>query len=377
MTTVYQEKGAIGKIAEILEHEKPSSILLFRGNDSYETCGAKALIEPYLKKYNFSEIKGFKTKSTIEDVQRASNKIAETNADFILAVGGGAVLDSAKAASILHKENGTIESYIKGEKKFKGKNLISLLIPTTSGTGAEITPFAVVYIGNTKYSLSHSSMIPKYILLDPELTYSLSPKLTAETGCDALAQAIESFWAKNATEESKQYSRKAIPLISNNLETAVNLPSPESRKNMLFGAHLAGKAIAISKTTAAHSLSYSFTASHDIPHGHAVFLTLPYFFPINEAVNKDNIQEGLSVKYVQETMQELFFMLGVKQGKQAQEKLFRLMDSIHLKRKISELGIKEEDLQTIVEKGFSNQRAINNPVIITKKMVLRILKDIF
>ena len=378
MTKVFDEPKAINKIGSILNICKPQSILLLRGNQSYVTSGAEGVISPQLAEHTVTELSGFCKYPCLEDIEKTVEVIIKQRIDFILAVGGGTVMDTAKASSILCREEGHIEDYVIGKRKPKGKNIKRLLIPTTAGTGAEFTPFAVVYVDRKKYSLGHPTIRPDYAILAPELTYTLNSKITAETGCDALAQAIEGFWSVNATEESKQYSRDAIPLILENLVNSANEPTPKSRETMLRAAHLAGKSISIAKTTAAHALSYPLTGYHDIPHGYAVILTLPYFFPINEQVNEDNIQkkDGLTVSQVKDTMKELFSLLNVKNGNEARDKLNSIIDQIKLKRKLSDLGITKDHLQNIIVNGFNPQRVINNPVQITEEMVWNILKTI-
>jgi len=221
-------------------------------------------------------------------------------------------------------------------------------------------------------------MSPEYVILAPELTLSLSKRITASTGCDALAQAIESFWSVNATRESKKYSEEAIRLSLENLLVVVNNPNLENRTNMLKASHLAGKAISIAKTTAAHSISYPFTAYHNIPHGHAVMLTLPYFFEINGEINELNIQnkEGFTLEYARKTFDELLKLLNVENGVEAKNKLINLMNNIGLECSLKKLGIERKDLQNIIDNGFNPQRVINNPVKITKEIVWKILKNI-
>ena len=378
MTEVYDKIDAIMMVKSILEREKPSSILLVRGNDSYEECGARGFIEPQLNGYKVTSLSGFKKSPYIGDIKNTIDVILGKNIDFIIGVGGGTVMDISKAASVLYKEEGLLEGYIKGELKPIGNNIRRLLIPTTAGTGAEITPFSVVYIDKTKYSLAHPSMSPEYVILAPELTLTLSKKVTASTGCDALAQAIEAFWSVNATEESKRYSKEAIYLALNNLSNAVNNPNLEDRTAMLRASHLAGKAISIAKTTAAHSLSYPFTSYHDIPHGHAVMLTLPYFFEVNEYVNEENIQDkkGFTVEYARRTFDDLLKVLGVKGGAEAKVKLLDLMDDVGLERSLGKLGVNKNDFQNIVNNGFNPQRVVNNPVKITEGTVWEILEKI-
>lgn len=378
MTKVYNEKNSLHELKNIVDQEKPSSILLIRGNDSYKNSWAESAIELQLNDYNVTHLYGFKKSPFLQDIERTVDVIKQENIDFIIGVGGGTVMDIAKAASLLHNEQRNLEDFIKGNAKPKGDNIRRLLIPTTSGTGAEITPFSVIYIDKTKYSLAHPTMPPEYIILAPELTLTLGKYETASTGCDALAQAIESFWSVNATEESKEYSREAIHLALKNLPQAVNNPNLENRTAMLKASHLAGKAISIAKTTAAHSLSYPFTSYYNISHGHAVMLTLLYFFEINSYVGKDNIQkkEGFTVEYARRTFDELLRILDVKNGVGAKNKLRDLMYEIGLERSLRNLGINKDGLQVIVDNGFNLGRVVNNPVVVTQEHVWRILNTI-
>jgi alcohol dehydrogenase class IV len=156
-----------------------------------------------------------------------------------------------------------------------GKPLIA--IPTTSGTGTEATCFAVVYIDKTKYSLKHSSILPDYTIIDPTLTHAMPPLVTAATGMDALAQAIESYWGVKSTHESQAYAREAITLTLAYLKAACQ-NEVEARDAMSRAANLAGKAINLTETTACHAVSYPITSYFNVPHGHAVALTLASMF---------------------------------------------------------------------------------------------------
>ncbi|MEZ4822960.1 MAG: iron-containing alcohol dehydrogenase [Ignavibacteria bacterium] len=151
--------------------------------------------------------------------------------------------------NVLSYQTNSPEQILKGESEIvrKGKPLIA--VPTTSGAGSEATHFAVVYSGDKKYSLAHEYILPDYSVIDPQLTFSLPKEITATSGIDAFSQAMESYWNVNANEESRKYSRGAIQLIFDSLSKAVNEGDEESRINMSRAAHLAGKAINITKTT--------------------------------------------------------------------------------------------------------------------------------
>lgn len=361
MTIVYQDGESIQRIDEILRKEAPKSILIVTGANSYERSGAERLLESHLVAHRVTRLTLIRQLPTIDDLEKAITIIRSERIDLILAIGGGRVLDIAKAASLLHREVGPVDEYIKGASKAQGINISRLLIPTTAGSGAEITPFSVIYLDKTKYSLAHPSMTPEYVILAPELTESLSPKVTAETGCDALAQAIEGYWSVQATDESRDYSRQAMPMILKNLEKSVRSPTRETRRQMLLGAHLAGKSIAIARTTGAHALSYPLTAHYGIPHGHAVMLTLPYFFPINEKA----------------PIGEILKFLEVRSGKEARDKLLGIMDDVGLERQVHRLGVREEDLTKVLFEECNQERLSNNPVPISKVSLQQIIQAIY
>ena len=378
MTQVFEFKNALKQLGEILTTHEPRSILLLRGNGSFERCGAAAAIKPQLEQYRVTSLSDFHRIPTLEDLQGVVEALRENQCDFIIAVGGGTTIDLAKAASLLGSESDALEDFIKGKKVPQGQNIKRMFIPTTAGTGAEITPFAVIYVDKVKCSLAHPSMPPEYVILAPELTESLTATLTAEGGCDALAQAIEAYWSVNSSKLSRKYSLQALSLILEHIEIAVKQPTQESRAAMLKAAHLSGKAISVAKTTAAHALSYPLSAFHNVPHGHAVMLTLPYFFPINAAANESNIQEkgNLKVEEILERMKQLYAVLNVDDAESAKNYLRHLMNRIGLPQNLSDLNIKEKDIPNIVRHGFNPDRVLNNPVKINEEMVENILFQI-
>jgi len=157
-----------------------------------------------------------------------------------------------------------------------------VVAPTTAGSGTEATHFAVMYQGKKKLSLVHPMLLPDLVILDPELSFSLSPYQTAVSGIDVFCQAVESYWNKNAGDVSKSFSTESILLWKKYYHAAIHHPDKESREGMLKAAHLAGKAINITRTTGPHALSYYLTSHYDIPHGQAVAIFLPVFFIYNQ-----------------------------------------------------------------------------------------------
>ncbi len=273
--------------ASLLAHEiKDKRIMLVTGEASYPLSGAEDFLKPLLQNETVMRFHGFAINPEIADLKKGLNQLKQFNPDCIVAVGGGTALDIAKLLNHFHATGTDPEKSLtetQPEYLFKPQPLIA--IPTTAGTGSEATHFAVLYCNHVKHSIAHPLMLPDHILLIPELTDSMSPYQTACTGLDALAQGIESFWAKGATKESIGYAEKAVKLSLRHLQNAVQVGDNVSRAGMQEAALWSGKAINISKTTLCHALSYSMTSHHGYPHGHAVALFLSEAFHLHLKYN--------------------------------------------------------------------------------------------
>lgn len=336
-----------------------SDVFLVTGKNSFYQSGVYGMISSAKRFYDFS------SNPKIEDVIKGIEVFnsVSPSPELIVAIGGGSVIDMAKLIKGLCQEKNP-EKAIRENHLENITDRRMIAIPTTAGSGSESTPFAVVYVKGKKYSLQHEKLLPDEIVLDYTLTRSMSPRLTAVTGMDALSQAVESYWSINSNEKSKQYSREAMDLILDNLNAAVNHPTDESRKGMLLGANLSGRAIAIAKTTACHSISYPITSNFGIPHGHAVALTLGEILEYNSQLDKD-CNDSRGIDYVKKTISELPVTKDLIHG---------LMKDIGLETKLSQLGI--YDLDLIIEEGFNRQRMKNNPRELTKKNLREILERI-
>lgn len=369
--------NSIRKLGPILSKHKPKSIFLVTGKSSYEKSGSKSILVELLKEYNITHFDDFETNPKFNDVKKGLEIFKENNCDFIIAIGGGSVMDIAKLINIFAANTGEQIRYIKKERNIENKGKILVAIPTTSGSGSEATHFAVVYVNKTKYSLAHEFVLPDYAIIDQQLTMSLPQHITASTGMDALGQAIESYWCINSTDESKEYARQAIKIIMKNLASSVNNPTEETREAMAIAAHLTGKAINISKTTASHAISYPITSYFNVPHGHAVALTLAKMLVYNSQVTEEDVLDKRGVAYVKETVNEIAKLMGAETIEEASKKIINLMKEIGLKVKLGELGIKtDEDVELIIKNGFNPDRVKNNPKKLTEDNLRKILKEI-
>ena len=351
-------------------NEKFKKIFLISGKNSFKDSGARDRLKNILFK-NITHFYDFSPNPKIEDVTKGIKVFNSANPELILAIGGGTTLDMAKLIKGL--ANSKNPKYDTSTNRINPKTTKIIAVPTTAGSGSESTPFAVVYINGTKYSLENESLLPNGIILDHTLTQSLTPKQTAISGMDAFSQAIESYWSVNSTDESKRYAKQSILLILDNLKEAVNNPNKNNRTKMLLAANLAGKAIAISKTTACHSISYPITSRFNVPHGHAVALTLGEVFEYNSQVQEEDYVDKRGPEYVRKTMSELMSSLKVSSPQEAKEKIKKLMQDIDLETKLSVLGI---DIGIVIKEGFNIERMKNNPRRINEESLRRLLKNI-
>lgn len=172
-------------------------------------------------------------------------------------------------------------------QKFPENDTPFIAVPTTAGTGSESTRYAVVYYKGEKQSVTDNTLIPDYALLDARNLQTLPLYQKKCTMLDALCQGIEPWWSVNATEESRKISQKAVAMILENLGGYLS-GDQECADNMMIGSNLAGQAINITQTTAAHAMSYKLTSLYKIPHGRAAFVCLPYVWEYMIKNSKDN-----------------------------------------------------------------------------------------
>jgi len=256
MQKEYVGFNSINFLATALDELSAKKIFLVTGKNSYSTSGAQGFLRRLLHDYEVSRFSDFEANPKIEDVRKTVEIFKQVKCDTVIAVGGGSVMDMAKLANFLAVNDQDPLHYFgtKNDTAQKPKPLIA--IPTTAGSGSEATSSAVLYADRQKFSVDNEFCLPDFAIVDPGLTMSLPKHITATTGMDALSQAVESYWNINSNEQSKVWAKGSIELIMPNIVTAVVKPCASARLAMAKAAHLAGKAINITRTTASHAISY-------------------------------------------------------------------------------------------------------------------------
>ena len=363
--------GAAARVAEVIGELRPEQILLVSGPRSYVASGAAGAIEPAFASRAVTRIERADAYPTVEEVAAGRELLESTRPDLIVAVGGGAVIDVAKSIrsrfSIV--DDGGEPRLVLAQDPVAAVPLVA--IPTTAGTGAETTQFAVVYVNGIKHSLDHALLRPDIAIVDPALSASVSARSAAASGMDALAQGIESIWSVASTAHSRRIASRAVRLALSCLEAAVVDGSREARAGMTMAAHLSGRAINETRTTAAHAASYPMTVRHGIAHGHAVALTLPAMLEFNAGVGPDDVLDPGGVAEVREKLEVVLGLLGVSDAPAGRRRLLDLMRRIGLETTLGELGV--TDLEPIIAEGFNPARAGNNPRRLTPDVLRAML----
>ena len=346
-------------IVKWLKTKKAKKLLLVTGHNSYVNSGAKDYLLLGLSNFSVVRFYNFKENPTIKDVYKGIEILIEEKCDCCIAVGGGSVMDMAKLICFLSEEKtNNVNLIINNNLKNIQRKIPLIAIPTTAGSGAESTHFAVVYINKKKYSLANNTILPDCVNINSSLSYSLSPYMKAITGIDALSQGIESYWSKKANNESREYSRKAIDLIWNNLKKSVIENDLTAHEKVVEGSNYAGKAINIAKTTAAHAISYYFTTNHSIKHGHAVALTLAKVYKFNREKSLNSSNEIKDIFY------DLDNMLHIKDDSKTYIENF--IKSLDIELDYKKLNINIESELPFIKSSINLERLNNNPFFITE-----------
>jgi alcohol dehydrogenase class IV len=367
--------GALRGLPGILSVTGARRVLLVTGRSSFAASGAEGALAPLLAGVEVARFHEFGSNPVLEEVERGVALWRRLRPDLVVAVGGGSVIDAAKMVNALGAQDCEPRAMLARGLGAPVAGSVLVAVPTTAGTGSEATHFATVYVDGVKHSLAHDCLRPAFAIVDPDLSSTLPPRLTAVTGLDALCQSIESYWAVAATPASQAFAADALLRLWPAIATAVRAPDAEARSAMAYGAYLAGRAIDRSKTTAAHALSYALTARFGVAHGHAVALTLGRFFELNLRARTLGVNDPRGVEYVERTMDALCAMLGQPDASGVARAWSALLASLGLERDLPAVGVRPDDLDELA--GAANaERLGNHPVRLTRATLRELLASI-
>ncbi|HEU4327825.1 MAG TPA: iron-containing alcohol dehydrogenase [Roseiflexaceae bacterium] len=309
--------------------------------------------------------------SSVRAVERGAAYAREVGADLIIAVGGGSPIDTAKCMRILISEGGSLLDY-QGYNLLERPLIPMVAIPTTSGTGSEVTPFAVILDEDAHVKMTYASpfLAPDLAVLDPEMTRTLPPRLTAATGMDALTHAVETFVSSEANPLSDALALQAIDMISNHLRAATHTGEDmEARGQMLVASCIAGMAFASGFLGIVHAMAHSIGGAFEVHHGTANAILLPHGMRFNSTV-------------VPNRYARIARALGVNAGGRPEddviadgiEAVIALSSDCGLPLRLRDVGVTEEALPAIAEIATTDAAIYTNPRHATDAEVLEILR---
>lgn len=356
------------EIRALLEQLSVKNILLVCGKSFYNLpiC---SLIENLQRdrSINITYYEDFSSNPKYEEVVQGVKVYCENGCDFILAVGGGSAIDVAKCIKLfatLKKD----EDYL--EQEIIENDIPLFAVPTTAGTGSEATQFAVIYVKGDKYSIEHESALPQYVLLYPDNLITLPDYQKKVTVCDALSHAVESYWSLHSSIKSRKLSEAALCLMLDHMEEYLEGNGDVCRE-MMCASNLAGQAINITRTTAAHAMCYKLATLYHIPHGHAVMMCLPEVWEYMETKMDACIDER-GQKYLCEILDSLAGCLRQKTQKAAIQFLKDVRSKLGLKlaKRVEEVPI------SMMVESVNLKRLQNFPIALTKEDLYRIYQKI-
>ena len=380
---VYTGTSYFGKFArneiktEIVKHHFKKAFLI--SDKDLIKCGIVAKVEEVLKENQTSyEIDAeVKPNPTIENVIYGLELYKKSGSDFIIAVGGGSVIDTAKAIAVIanNPENADVVS-LEGMDKSSHPAVPIIALPTTAGTGSETTMDYVITNTKEKRKMAcmDSKVVPAAAILDTEIMASLPLKLTAATAMDALTHAVESYLSLGAFSFSETLSLKSVSLISENFLKVLENPGDyEVRKELAIAQYMAGMSFTNVGLEIVQSMAHPLSAFYDVPHGVANALILPYVLEFNAEVCGDKIKELAKA-----------FDSGFDMTKDAKEALKCCVDTIRkfntqagLPQTLVEINVKTEDIDALAQSAYADASTPDNPREVSAEMLKQLYKKMY
>jgi alcohol dehydrogenase class IV len=356
-TKIVFGRGKIKTIEECLD-PGAQNVLIVTDKNVVEKSGALDKLRNGLRacqRFVFDEVE---ENPSFEQVSRGARFAVENNVDLVIGVGGGSPMDAAKGIAVLARNNGDLKEYTAG-RPFEKSPLPIVCIPTTSGTGSEVTPFAVFTDPEDEQKVGYANpgLFPQLAIVDPELTYSMPEKVLVNTGFDALIHSIEAYLSTESFPLNDQLALHSIEVAVANLKRA-RAKDEEAMDAMAYSATIAGIAIANAGTILLHIMAYPLTVFHHIPHGLANAILLPEFIRF--------MKEKSSVKEKVGKIEELFDRVG------GIEKFIN--DGFSISTRLRDYGISENELPEFAAKTIKKSDIGITPAAVTEADIIELYK---
>lgn len=372
-TRIIFETNSSSKLGEILENENKKSVLVVTDKGVLNA----GLLNPMFQSFDrsniqygiFDEVEPNPKSSTI---RKGVQKLSESSYDAIVGFGGGSSIDTAKAIAVIATNEGEILDY-EGVGKIVNDPLFLVAVPTTAGTGSEVTASTVITDENTlfKAAIISPKVFPNVAILDASLTLGCPPGITSSTGMDALTHAIESYISKQSNPISGSIALHAITLISNYLHKAYYYGTDlESREKMLEASMLAGLAFSQTRLGNVHAISQSFGGVFDIPHGIANAALLPYVMKFNAPAcltEMVEIAKAMGIDVENES--------GAKIAEKVVETIVQWNQEFDIPNNTKDLGVDLAEIDKLIADSMRSGNVLVNPRLTTAKDVEKLIRD--
>lgn len=366
--------GALGRLGDLARAQAGGRVMLVTDPGMMSTGivarAQKALADAGVEVALFSDVQADPPEAV---VLKATQEAVAARADGVIGLGGGSSLDVAKLVALLAPGQEALKD-VYGVGNARGPRLPLILVPTTSGTGSEVTPISIVTTGtNEKMGVVSPVILPDVALLDPELTYGLPPHITAATGIDAMVHAIEAYASANPNNNpvSRLLATQALTLMGRSILRAVHDGTDvQARSDMLLGSMLAGQAFANSPVAAVHALAYPLGGHFHIPHGLSNALVLPHVLRFNIVVAPQPYAELAPFAFP-----ELSALEGQARAAAFCDRLVELSAACGLQPNLRAMGIAEDMLPKLASDAMNQTRLlVNNPRPVTEADALAIYR---
>lgn len=362
--------GSMEKLVQELQGWKVGNILIVTDPILVKIGLVEKFLSPLNEKYRVNIYTDVEPEPSLGCAERLVEFTRERKFDCVIGLGGGSALDLAKLAAVISQNEGNIADYLNltGTKQLKHEGIPKILIPTTAGTGSEVTDIAVLSLKGTKDVVSHDYLLANVAIVDPQLTLSVPKRVTAATGIDALTHAVEALLSVNASETTDALALKAVELIGRSLKTAVeNGEDVEARTAMSNGSYLAGLAFFNAGVAGVHALAYPLGSQFKLPHGESNAVLLPYVMKLisSHCANKMNIICNIladEVKLVDDWSSDDYLRL-----------FYYVVKDVGLPTTLKEYGIPESMLTALTKDAIKQKRLLaRSPKLLGEEEIYQI-----
>ena len=355
---IYGGEGCIENIKGIIEKENAKKLIVYT-DKGIRKAGLLDIFTRVVDEIEaeYKVIDDLTAEPAYQDAERVIREAEDYSADLIIGIGGGSVMDAAKLCSVLKGADYTIRDLLKDPTRAR-KQVKTVMIPTTCGTGSEATCNAIVAIPEeeSKQGIVNDSMIPDYVILDSQMIRKLPKSIVAATGVDALAHVVECYTSKKATPFSDTYAAAGARLIFHNIREAYSNPdNMEAKNSMLLGAFYGGVAITGSGTTAVHALSYPLGGKYHIAHGVSNAILFAHVMEYNKEACKDRLAQLCDAVFPEQNSKNVDEKADYIIGQIAD--IVKVTD---IPTDLNQFGVKMEDLDFLVDAGSKQTRLLVN-----------------